>query len=434
MDNGEPPVLLEWQPDPSVLSLIRGVSRMRAAGATAFILAALLCLWVATPDHVTATTSSVTTICVIALSVKFRRGVPRQAERADYDSRALAVLAHAMRIRQPSVWVIQRNGESVRVRGSKRRPSIVLTPKSLLVWRKDRVAHSVQLAHEMGHIWAGDLTRHMFLLTGVLLMSADLTLVAMRTGGSFLVLTLVAAGTAFISLRSFLRAREIAADFVAAQLLGPTARDALPDIDTTEGLLPRWLRTHPTPKERRRAFSDVSMLHTGLRLPIFAFGYSSAFALDMATAAYRVAADSNSRTAPLQVMLAPFAITVGLVFGQLLASGAILSPSAVRKSWFRAFLLGPVAYLLIERRLHVSIATVLICVIAVSVAAKIAVPLSDGIFLIVADGERLASLKHVLAQSLMPMVLWAGLFDSYFFHLYSPLAHLIGRLLPGSWV
>ena len=343
-----------------------------------------------------------------------------------------------MKVPCPSVRIAARSDESVRLRGTITQPTILISPRSLLTWSRDSTAHAVQLSHEMGHVWAQDLGRSYFLSTGVLLLAAEVLPIAATSTAADLFLILAAAISALLSLRSFLQSREHAADFLAAQVLGASARDALPDADMVEDRLPRLLRAHPSPAQRRRAFGDPAILFSNMRLPMFSLGYSGMFALDMTTAVYRALIGGGSRTIPLQVMLVPSTLFVGVLLGGLLRMGAVLVTKEQIKSWLRAFLLGALTCLLIltvsQEPLPVKLSIAIVCYGALVIIARLMAPLPQVISVLFAKVEELYVFKHRLLQSVMPALAWAGFIEFYYFRGYSPLAHLLTRIPPLSWL
>jgi hypothetical protein len=402
-----------WTPDPSVNGVLRSSSVVRTTGAYLFILAGSLYIWVTSTDRTTAGIAAVLQLSLISSIAGFRARVPRRAQPADYDSRALQFLAKSMRLPCPAVRVIDRDGQSVRLRGRTRQPTILLSPLSLLTWQRDPIVHSVQMAHEMGHLWARDLSRLYFLSTGVVLLTIEVIPFAARNRSSDLLLILVAALGALLSLRSFLRAREIGADFLAAQVLGANARDVLPDTDVAEREHFHFWQAHPSPSYRRKAFDEPSMLYADLRLPFFAFGYSCALALDMLSAGYRIGI-GGGRTGALQVALFPTSVVVALVVGRLLACGAFLAPARQRKTWFRSFLVGALLCLSLLTHTVVSVTTA-VFLIGVLVAARLLAPLADVIFALIGQIERTYAWRHRFAQAIAPTAAWAALIESYYF-------------------
>jgi hypothetical protein len=411
---------------------VRGAGDVRAAAAALFIVTGVLYIgtdaWLVVP-HKQAIITAIMLIPIIVGFARLRSRVPRKAEPADYDYSGLAFLADGMGRPCPRVYTVPRNGAAVRVRGTSRRPAIVLSPLSLLTWRQDPGAHSVQVSHEMGHVWARDLGRFYFLSTGVLVVLLETALITFAARSSFTQLVLAAAALALLSLRSFLRAREHAADFLAAQVLGASARDTLPDTDLDESRLPRLLRSHPSPAQRRAAFAKLEILYTGLRLPMFSFGYTSALSLQVATAAYRAVVVGSSRTTALQIMVVFWTVLVGWVFGRLLASGAIFASAKVRKSWFRSFLFGALACLLAMTPSGLTLAVALVYAILILIVARIMVPVTDGVFFLVADTEHMDGPAHTVTQAVLPALAWTGLIESYYFHVMWSLAGFVGRIL-----
>jgi len=335
-----------------------------------------------------------------------------------------------MAVKLPAVKKAQRTDESVRVRGPRHSPVILISPRSLTLWRRDYQIQAVQLAHEMGHIWARDLAKSRFLSVGVCVVAVQLLWIDSTSASPDPWLVLVGAVTALINLRSYLRSREHAADFIAARLLGAEARDALAETTTPEGWMPSLLRTHPSAEERRQAFNDPTALFLGLRLPLFAFGFNSAFALNMATAAYRVALNEKSRTLPVQVLLPAFALLAAGSIGVTLSAGIPLVKAPVAKGWMRSYLLGTLTCFVTIALPHVRWSLVLAAVLAIAFLAKIYSGLSQLVFLMLGKPENPGRGAYVFSQGVLAVGIWTIFVELVYFQTLQPIAHVIAWL-PG---
>lgn len=421
--------LTPWSPHKSVSETIRGASVIPSSAAALSIFGIALFIWVSNRGGLSATITIALQVPLILSIGKIQARVPRSAKLAEYDSRALAFLSQTMKVPQPSMRVAERSDESVRIRGTSAHPIIYISPRSLLAWKRDPTVHAVQLSHEMGHVWARDLGRYYFLSSGVLLLTLEVfpILPAVRTPGRILIATTTI--TALLSLRYFLRSREHAADLLAAQVLGASARDALPNTDVSEDRLPRLLRAHPSPRRRRQVFGHPELLFLDLKIPMFAFGYSSIFALDMTTAFYRTLVHGGTRTLPLQIVLLPATLLMAAVFGRLLAIGAALAPVKIIRSWFRGFFFGALTCLLVLTTPPGIFSVAFACVIVALILAKFIALLSQGVFWLFGKaGDDFDVSGNRIAQSVLPAVAWAGFVELYYFHWYAPIADFVTRI------
>ncbi len=267
----------------------------------------------------------------------------------------------------------RRSDTSVQVRGTSREPIILASPKTLLLWEQDATIHRVQLAHEMAHVQASDLQRLYFISTGTLLCTGEvLVLLALglepNAGTRLSVMFTAAIFLALLSLRAFLRSREHAADFVAAEVLGSTARDSIPLVELKEGWSPKLLRTHPTPVERKRAFDNPNILLTDLNLPLFALSYIGFLTHYITTTTEFTNAVFQSEDAMLYVLLPIFSCLVAAPLGRCLAEAGSLASAQRRCTWLASFLVGTLLFpLLADPSRIVDVATIvyllLICIL-----------------------------------------------------------------------
>lgn len=411
--------------DPAVASVVRAASTARAAGARWFIMAGLLYVWIGASNRVWAAAIVGLQLTMFSTVARWTTRVPRSAGRADYDDRALTLIARTMGVPVPTVQLARRNPESVRVRGSSLQPAILISPKSLLVWKHDPATHSVQLSHEMGHIWARDLTRARFLTIGVLFVAAEVFAITATRQHEY-TLVLLGIATALVSLRSFLRAREHAADFIAARILGSQARDQLATARAPEGRLPLLLRTHPTAEQRRRAFNEPSELFSGYRLPMFAVGFSCTFALDMGTAAYRTLTADG--TWVLHILLVPWALALFPTLGGLVATSALLTDRRTIKSWMRSYLFGTLACLFALTGVDIASAVVVVYLGAALAIAWLIAPIPELLVAIARNPNNLVTPVHQISQAICPVAAWVTLLELYYFRALGPIVHLVARL------
>jgi hypothetical protein len=259
----------------------------------------------------------------------------------------------------------------------------------------------------MGHLWAKDLGRYYFRSTGIVLFAVALLAYSnLKTSpGNFLV-TALGCWVALASLQSYLRSREHAADFLAAQVLGAAARDALIESDAVDGNRRRLFRTHPTLEQRREAFGDPAALFTNLRLPMFAFGYLSVFAVDRAMASLHLIEPSLSLAAIFNAIALPASAVVGLVIGGVLAYG-VLGDSVYVRSWFRALFLGESTCLLLFQRHDADWKVILLSLAIVLALAKVCGGLAFAAFYVAGRRpERLGSIVHKSLQAIGGVTGW----------------------------
>ncbi|MDQ1711002.1 MAG: Peptidase family [Frankiaceae bacterium] len=425
----EPEDFGTWTPEPSVAAMIRGASGVRAAGPTAFLAGGLLLIWLDTGGGALSALRTGCLLQVVAVIARFRCRVPKRSEPADYDDRALRALAMYMRTPVPSVRVIPRQGASIRVRGTATKPAIVLSPLSLLGWKRDPRSHGVQLAHEMGHVWAGDLGRFYFLSTGVLFVAAFLLSAPWVLAPQLVRILLLGLAASSVSLRSFLRSREHAADFLAAQVLGESARDALPETELHETSLPALLQPHPTPAQRRRAFGDPDILFAGLRVPMFAFGCCTTFALVMVGLAVRRMTGASTTTA-FEVAVVAVAVVVLVTCGGMLAFATPLAPGHLLRSWLRWFLSGTGACALLSRQTVPSLRELVVVGVVVFGVAPVIQLLSVLLFLLPGDIEEIGSRRNRLLQGIAPALVWVGLLHVTRYGIAVKVANAIRNLPP----
>ena len=399
-----------WALDPGISRIVQSTSKLRSSVGLIYVAGLLLYLWsVATFLQLSEVTIVGSQVFAIHFLAKRRARVPRLVDEVTYNSRVLTELAQRMRVRKPSVKISRRSDTSVQVRGTPREPVILASPKTLLLWEQDATIHRVQLAHEMAHIQASDLQRLYFISTGTLLCTGEiLVLLALglepNAGAKLSAIFTAAIFLALLSLRAFLRSREHAADFVAAEVLGSSARDSIPLVELKEGWSPKLFRTHPTPAERRRAFDNPNILFTDLSLPLFALSYIGFLTYYMTTTTAPTHAILQSKDFLLYVLLPMFAFLVSVPLGRFLTEAGSLAPARQRYNWLASFLFGTLLFpFLADPSRIVAVAAVLYLLLI-----GILVPLlSWGAKYV--DGSMLTKPKKRLAQTVLLAAVWFGL-------------------------
>jgi len=331
----------QFTPDRTVLNLLRSASILRSSLLWLSCVSIILFL----VGHIDTPTSMLLLVVVQAPIIytiaRLRTRIPHRTRPTSYSNAAVDFLANTMSIPKPRVLIRPGRGPSPQVRGTARRPAIVLTEEGLATWRARPDLHGVQLSHEMGHLWFRDLIRFNLVSTALLAFSCELavfTIWSSMSGPRRLALGLGVGGL-FLCVRSLLRSREFAADFFAAQVLGSEARDILPENEVHRSSAARLLRSHPSPAERRAAFSDTDLLFADLRLTLAGLGASCV----------SIYMDMRSLTDHLGIFwirhllisgtVIALAILVGSLIGQMLTVG-VLSPDLEISLWIQSFVTG----------------------------------------------------------------------------------------------
>ncbi len=309
-----------------------------------------------------------------------------------------------MGVRKPRVVSTRSDRPIVRVRGARDAPALVVSRQTSVIWRRSPQTHAVQLSHEMAHIWSGDLLRYYFRSTAILVLTVELAAYSLGNGAGDRRIIVVSTLAALLSLQSYLRSREHAADFMASQVLGPSARDELAGSSPPHGFQVRLFRTHPSVGARRSAFDDPAVLFHDARSSVFSLGFLSLFLLDMILRFERF---QGIQTGHLPFVLSAVGVGVlaGCVLGNLLTYGGMVESQTIR-SWYRGVLLGLFSYLVAAQQSPYNIRVVVAALLVAVLLAKVAAAASELLWLVVPDVEELGRSRSQFVHSIIPSIVW----------------------------
>lgn len=398
-----------WSADPTVLSLIAHSSRVRASVPLLFSASTLAYITILSGSARAGALTILGQLTIISTLAHFRARVPRKARPCDYDDKGLRILAYGMKTPLPKVMLLPSTQESVRVRGSRLKPVILISTATELLWRRDPGVHSVQLTHEMGHVWFGDVQKYYFRSTAALFLGSELLASIIVHPSNDKRVIAVATLASIAGLAAYLRSREHAADFLAAQVHGARIRDAFGDVPDTRRVWLPFLRTHPTPKERRLAFSQPERLFVSLNVPMFGAGFLGTWMTDLSARVFLLLTHTDSLSSSvIQLIFTLSALSLGIVTGGAVAFGISLDAGDV-KAWLRALLLGAASYILLQHHKGSNLVLLTICyVLVAALTAKLAAGLGQLLFFLIAprDPDISGVRLYTAVQSLLPATAW----------------------------
>lgn len=272
--------------------------------------------------------------------------VPRKARRApEYEPPLLFnQLVSTVGVRPPRLVIygpIKKT--AVQLRGGRLNPTLLISPKSAVLWHQDEKRKYVQMMHELGHCIAADSQRHGRVGASVVVTFILFALAINSLGRPHYADIVFYGGLLFLALaswRAYGRFREHVADFLASLLLGRDMFDSIPDskdsFSLDRGLT--ILATHPSTRARREVLSDPSNFFRGITWGICGFSVAVTY-LSSILPTVLVGIMSVPRAVGILISVALGYLLILLVLGPVFwVSSALALGRHQEKWWFRSLL------------------------------------------------------------------------------------------------
>jgi hypothetical protein len=240
----------------------------------------------------------------------------------------------------PEVLVRSGSRVSAQVRGFAS-PAIVINAQTAHTWMKNEAVRRTQYAHEIGHVGMGDSLVYGVLSTGLLLATLNefILISYAHLPVDWVFIATLALG--WLSLRSYLRAREYAADRIALGVVGPHGEYVMQQaVEADRPSLPLF-GTHPQLQTRLAALKQPLKTPFVGMLPVFAV--SGFMALLAAANGYRVLIrfiPALSISIALWLSLAAASLVVGVVLSRPLGFAYAFLAGKTLIAWICSLLLG----------------------------------------------------------------------------------------------
>lgn len=307
----------------------RSAANVRLLPAVLYVVLAACDVWVVEHGGVSGLLSLLAQVVVAYWIARFRMRIPRSAVSWAKRYGPLPDFLQHDNI-HPEAKIVQGTRASARVRGSLTSPVVLVSNRTALIWQDNPSSRDVQWAHESAHIGMGDAYVYYMTSTAVALALLNQIIGNWRSVSTEFVLAVMAL-IALVSLRSYCRTRELAADSIAAVILGDRPKEELAKSTILDANRMPIARTHPSLSERLDVLEKPVAILNGATFFYFASGF---MAVSVAIALHRVLHEWDTGESSVFLSL----VIISLVIGWLTSRhSAMASMFFSTRKWLALF-------------------------------------------------------------------------------------------------
>ena len=284
----------------------RSAANIRLLPAVLYIALAACDIWEVENGGVSGLLSLLAAFVVAYWIVRFRMRVPRGAVSWSERYSQLPDFLKHDKIRAEAK-IVSGTRASARVRGRLTSPVVLVSNRTARAWEDNSRARDVQWAHESAHIGMGDAYIY-YLVSSVVALALLSQLMGNWHSISNELILAAMAFIALVSVRSYCRVRELAADSMAAVILGDRPKEELAKSVILDANRIPFARTHPSLSERLAVLEKPVAMLNGATFFYFASGF---MAVSVAIALHRVIHEWDIGESSVFISLAIISMVIG---------------------------------------------------------------------------------------------------------------------------